>query len=221
MIPLATIAGTSIGRSASRTAWMREAPRSRAASSYCGPIASSRARTMMMTNTSEKVMCPIACAGVPSGMNVSRCTKTSRSAVPITISGVTRVAKRDPARGPRAAAAPACEPDGEREPERDRDEHRDGGEPQALHERGAQLGVVQDGQVGVARVPAQRPALGGRARPALVEREADRDEDRDDRPDEVERREEDEEARLPPRIRPPVADASHAPPSLRPARAVA
>ena len=96
MIPLATIAGTSIGSSASRTAWMREAPRSRAASSYWGPIASSRARTMMMTNTSEKVMCPIACAGVPSGMNVSRCTKTSRSAVPITISGVTSVANEIP-----------------------------------------------------------------------------------------------------------------------------
>ena len=62
MIALATIAGTSIGSSASRSAWSRDAPRSRAASSYSGPIASSRPRTMITTKTSENVMWPIACA---------------------------------------------------------------------------------------------------------------------------------------------------------------
>ena len=50
----------------------------------------------MMTKTSENVMCPIAWASVPSGMKFSRCTKTSKSAVPITISGVTSVANEIP-----------------------------------------------------------------------------------------------------------------------------
>ena len=56
MITLATIAGASIGNSASRVAWSRDAPRSWAASSYSGPIASRRPRTMTSTNTSENVM---------------------------------------------------------------------------------------------------------------------------------------------------------------------
>ena len=87
MIALATIAGVSIGRSASRSACTGDAPRSWAASSYSGPIESRRARTMMSTNESEKVTWPIACAVVPSGMNVSRFTKTRKSATPMTISG--------------------------------------------------------------------------------------------------------------------------------------
>ena len=65
---------------------------------------------MIRTKTSENVMCPIAWATVPSWMNVSRWTKTRRSAVPITISGVTSVASdtaRDvPAPRPRQRVSP-------------------------------------------------------------------------------------------------------------------
>ena len=43
---LAKMAGISIGSSTRRTAPIGEAPRSMAASSYCLPIVSSRARTM-------------------------------------------------------------------------------------------------------------------------------------------------------------------------------
>ena len=170
---------------------------------------------MITTKTSEKVMWPIACAIVPSGMNVRRWTKTSRSAVPITISGVTSVASetaRDvPAPRPRQRVSPmaSATPSGTVTSTAIAASLR-------LWKRAERsVGVVQDGEVGVARVPAQRPALRGRAGAAVVEREADRDEDRDDRPDEVEHREEDEEARLPPRVRPPLAQTRLIPPSLR------
>ncbi len=125
MIPLATIAGTSIGRSASRSAWRRDAPRSRAASSYSGPIASSRPRTMIRTKTSEKVMWPIACATVPSSTNVRRCDEDEEQRRAHHDLGRDERRQRDAARRPRAAAAPAREPDGERDAERNRDEHGD------------------------------------------------------------------------------------------------
>ena len=71
VIALATMAGVSIGRSASRIACRGEAPRSCAASSCSGPMEISRARTMMSTKESENVTCPIAWAGVPRWTNVS------------------------------------------------------------------------------------------------------------------------------------------------------
>ena len=112
MIALATMAGVSIGRSAMRIACRGEAPRSCAASSYSGPIEMRRARTMMSTNESENVICPIACAVVPSGMKVSRFTNTRKSATPMTISGVTSGTsdtKRDvPAPRPRQRVSPSA-----------------------------------------------------------------------------------------------------------------
>ena len=99
MIALATIAGTSSGSSAIRTACSCVAPRSRAACSISGPIESSRPRTMITTKVIEKVMCPIACAGVPNGTKVSRFDEDEQE----------RDAHHD-LRGDRAARATGCAP---------------------------------------------------------------------------------------------------------------
>ena len=65
---LATTDGSSMGKSTCRSACTRLAPRSRAASSKVGPIATSRLRTMTTTLESENVTLPMSCAGRPSGM---------------------------------------------------------------------------------------------------------------------------------------------------------
>ena len=66
----------------------------------------------MSTKARENVTWPIACAIVPSSMNVRRWTKTSSSAVPITISGVTSVAsdiaRAVPAVRPRQRVSPTA-----------------------------------------------------------------------------------------------------------------
>ena len=57
-IRLAKIAGPNNGSNTRRIACIRFAPRSRAASSYCGPIAASRPRTITTTYEMLNVMCP-------------------------------------------------------------------------------------------------------------------------------------------------------------------
>ena len=66
-----------------------EAPRSAAASSYCLPMEKSRPRTITTTKEMEKVTWPRIWAVVPVPTKVNRSVKTSRSATPMTISGVT------------------------------------------------------------------------------------------------------------------------------------
>ena len=101
--------------------------------------------------------------------NFSRCVKTSRNAVPMTISGVTRVASetRVPCLSP---AAPAGQPDRERDAKRHRDENRDGGQPQALEERGAESGSCQTERSGSSKYQrSDHPWAVERERPSLNE----------------------------------------------------
>ena len=97
-------------------------------------------RAMITTKTSEKVMCPIACATVPSCTNVSRWMKTRSSAVAHDDLGRDERQEQTTRDVPAAATAPARQPDRERDPERDRDEHGDRRQLQALHEGELRVG---------------------------------------------------------------------------------
>ena len=86
---LARIAGASSGSSTRKSTSRGGAPRSAAASSYSGPIETSRPRTITTTYEIVNVIWPIACAVVPRPIWVKICRNSSSSATPITISGVT------------------------------------------------------------------------------------------------------------------------------------
>ena len=88
-IRLAKIAGPSCGSSTSRNDCSRVAPRSRAASSCCMPMAARRARMMMTTNDNVKVTWPSSWAVMPLGRPVYTWVKTRNRATPNTTSGVT------------------------------------------------------------------------------------------------------------------------------------
>ena len=190
MMKLATIAGRSNGRRTSRSALHGRRTEVRRASSYSGPIESSRPRTMMTTNEIEKVTCPRSCAIVPSWTNCEQVDEVRKSAEPITSSGVTignSVEKRavpGPRPRQRVSAIARATPIGTAISIVRR------GELEALEERLPERGIVLDREVRLVPVPARRPALRRAPRAAVVEGETDRDQDRDDRPDEVEEREE-------------------------------
>ena len=140
---LATIAGASSG-SSTRSSWSRGgAPRSAAASSYSGPIETSRPRTITTTYESVNVTWPIACALVPSPMPGKTCRNSSSSATPMTISG--RDERQQHQRVDRAAAAPApaLQPERERDAERRRDRDADHREQQRVLERVLERRVVE------------------------------------------------------------------------------
>ena len=86
---LAPIAGSSSGSSTRRTTSHGGAPRSAAASSRSVPMVARRPRTITTTNDSENVTWPIACAVVPSPMNLKAVVNSRKSPTAKTSSGVT------------------------------------------------------------------------------------------------------------------------------------
>ena len=141
---LAMIAGTSSG-STTRRSWSRGgAPRSAAASSYSGPIDASRPRTITTTYESVNVTCPIACAGVPRPIPGKTRRKSSSSATPITISGVTSGSSMTVFTVPPPGPAPALQPEREGDTERRRDRDADDGQEERVLQRALERGIVED-----------------------------------------------------------------------------
>ena len=83
------IAGASSGRTTRVSRETGGAPRSAAASSKSRAQDTSRPRTITTTYETANVTCPIAWAVVPSPQPLKICRKSSRSATPMTSSGVT------------------------------------------------------------------------------------------------------------------------------------
>ena len=173
------------------------------------PIETSRPRTITTTYESVNVTWPIACAvrAEPDLREDLQEQEEQRDAH----HDLGRHERQQHQRVDRAGAAPApaLQPERERDAERRRDEHAENAEEQRVLERALQRRVVEDA-ARRAGEPAEREALPGRAGAAVVEREQDRDRDRQDRPDDVERRDEREEARPAPGVAQPRDHASAA-----------
>ena len=144
---------------------------------------------MTTTYESVNVTCPIACAVEPSPIPGSTWRKSSSSATPITISGVTSGSSMTvlivPPPGPRQR----CSPSASATPSGVAIEHADDAEEERVLQRALEGRVVEDAAA-LAREPARREALPRRPRAPVVEGEQDRDRDRDQRPEDVDDRDE-------------------------------
>ena len=120
--------------------------------------------------------------------------------------------QQEDVRHARSGSAPAPHAQRQGGAQRRGDDHHDRGELEAVRERGLQGGVVEDAERRVLPEPAQRPALQRGARAPGVEGEADGQQHRQERPQDVDPRRDREEARAPPRVGQPLAQAACARP---------
>ena len=111
--------------------------------------------------------CPIACASVPSPMPGKMRRKSSSSATPMTISGVTSGSSMSVLTVPLAAPAPALQAERERDAQRRRDRDADHREQQRVLERVAQRRVVRTLPVSPVNQRNENPCQVVRERPAL------------------------------------------------------
>ena len=165
------------------------APRSAAASSTSMPIVTSRPRTISTTHDIENVTWPITCAVVPSPMNANADREQQEHADREHELGrhqrqQHQHVRRRPSRGPRQR----CSPSASAVPERRRDQHRQRRQHERLCSSAARsVGSLQHAQVRVLvqNQRSEKPCSDVRERP-VVEREADRQQHRQQRPGDVE-----------------------------------